>query len=460
MTLTRSRSRAALAAAVVAVALVAAGCVTGPLPLQRPDPTLAARGYEQREYFLGGLATAYGMSGTWGSDGHWTAVPTTKASFRTRLIVRRPVDPAKFNGTVLVEWLNVSSGLDLDVTYGAAVDELLRDGYAYVGVSAQKRGVDQLKSGDPNRYGTLVHPGDDYSYDIFSQAGIAIRNRVGVDMLGGLHAQHVIATGESQSAARFVTYINAIQPLVHAYEGFLVYSRGAGAAPLFGNVTMPTPSLFRTDQHDPVIDVQTEGDLVVLRSHLAHQPDDHRLRLWEVAGGSHADEHTISRQVPPNPTSDGSPCTFRVNSASTFAVVSAAVEALAKWVDGGPPPPHSPRLTLGNDPSAADPVVRDADGNAEGGIRLPDLAAPISTITGIPNPAPPDANPIFQAFCRLFGQTHPFSAARLAQLYPTHDAYVTRFDDATDDVVHRGFVLPEEGAELKFIAQTSNVGGS
>ncbi|MDQ1521626.1 MAG: hypothetical protein QOI55_2699 [Actinomycetota bacterium] len=453
----RCRS-AALGACAIVVALVASGCITGPLPPGPPDPHLTARGYFQTEYFLGGTATAYGMVGPFGTDGRWTAKRTTSASYNTRLLVRRPFDARRFNGTVLVEWLNVSAGSDIDVTSGAAIDELLRDGYAFVGVSAQKTGVDALRSSNPSRYGSLFHPGDDYSYDIFSQAGAAVRGLFGPNVLGGLHARRVIAAGESQSAFRFVTYINAVHPLAKVFDAFLIYSRGAGAAALFTGADMPTPALIRTDQPVPIIDLQTEGDIVVLRSHLARQPDSTHFRLWEVAGGSHADEHTLSRQNPPSPTSPGSPCQFRSNSASTFAVVSAAVSALNTWVRDGLAPRSAPRITLGPDPSVLDPVVRDAHGNALGGIRLPELEVPISTITGLPNPAPPNAPAIFQAFCRLFGQTIPFSASELAQLYPSHDGYFQKVVHATDSVVAKGFVLREDGEPWKLVAAASNIG--
>ncbi len=97
--------------------------------------------------------------GTWTADGVWPAQPTTHADFRTRLLVRRPVDPAAFNGTVVVEWDNVSAGFDTGPTWTAAIDELLRRGYAYVGVSAQKVGVEQMKASNVARYGTLTTRG-------------------------------------------------------------------------------------------------------------------------------------------------------------------------------------------------------------------------------------------------------------------------------------------------------------
>ena len=457
MTPTKKLRKAALGACAAVLALLASACVSGPLPVLPADPTLTNRGYIQREYFLDGKADAYGPVGALGSDGHWTVQPVSKAAYRTRLLVKRPADAAKFNGTVLVEWLNVSSGFDVDVTFGAAIDELLRDGYAYVGVSVQKIGVDGLAGGDTSRYGSLFHPGDEYSYDIFTQAGRAVRGTIGEDPLGGLEPERLLAAGESQSAFRMVTYINAVNPLAHAFDGFFVYSRGSNAASLGAGTTLPANALMRTDQPEPILDVQTEGDIVVLRSHLARQDDNSKFRLWEVAGGAHADEHTLSRKNPPNATAPGSPCEFRANSVATFAVVSAAVSGLDHWVATGIAPRRAARITLGNDVSVADPVVRDQFGNALGGIRMAELEAPIARIDGLPNPAPAGAPPLFQGFCRLFGRTLPFTDAQLAQLYPTHQDYVDAFNAAIDRLVARGFVLREDATPMKLAAAAAPV---
>ncbi|MCU1428918.1 MAG: hypothetical protein JWL83_2918 [Actinomycetia bacterium] len=451
--------RSALPACAVVVALIAGGCVSGPLSPGTVDPSLGARGYVEHEYFLDGVAHAYAAVGALGNDGHWSVTPSTSAQFRTRLIVRRPTDPARFNGTVIVEWMNVSAGADIDPTFGAANAALLRAGYAWVGVSAQRVGIDALRNGNPARYGSLHTPGDDYSYDIFSQAGSVIRSRIGIDPLDGLHAQRVLATGESQSAFRMVTYVNAVQPLSHTFDGFLLYSRGSGAASLSAGTAMPPAPVMRTDQAARIIDVQTEGDVIVLHSAPVRQPDDTHFRLWEVAGGSHADEHTLARAFPSSPTTPGSLCVYRFNSANTWAVVSAAAVKLDLWVRTGSTPSIAGRIMLQSPPTGPDPVVRDKYGNARGGIRLPELQVPIARIDGVPNPPTPDAPPLFQSFCALFGRTQSFDAAQLATLYPRHEVYVTKFDAATDAAVNAGFVLTVDGKALKAAAAASSIGG-
>jgi len=171
-----------LALGICFAAAAGAGTLSGPVTGgERGSPfaavDVADQGYLTEEYFLEGQAAGYELAeGTHTLDGRWrTRQAENKAAFRTRLLVVRPEDPAVFNGTAIVFWLNVTAGFEL----GSASGEALR-GYAWIGVSAQKIGIDGfpqnpqgLKAWDPERYGALVHPGDAYSYDIFTQAAMA-----------------------------------------------------------------------------------------------------------------------------------------------------------------------------------------------------------------------------------------------------------------------------------------------
>ena len=158
--------------------------------------------------------------------------------FKTRFVVYRPADPKRFNGTVVVCWNNVTAGYEL---FNGESPEILEGGYAFVGASVQRAGVhgfpnnpQGLAAWDPQRYGELSITSDEASYDIFAQIGRAVganRNRSGLDPLGGLDVKKVIAIGASQSAARLATYVNAVHPLGAVYDGFLIHSRGGGAAP-------------------------------------------------------------------------------------------------------------------------------------------------------------------------------------------------------------------------------------
>jgi len=161
-------------------------------------------GYTEAEYLLEGTATRYRLApGTeLTRDGHWQVEPAGEAPFRTRMLIYRPTDPARFNGTAIVTWNNVTAGYDL---FSAESRELLEGGYALVCLTTQKVGIEGLPpepqglaAWDPERYGTLSIPSDDYSYDVFTQGALAVgrdRLRQPVDPMGGLDVQQVVGQG-------------------------------------------------------------------------------------------------------------------------------------------------------------------------------------------------------------------------------------------------------------------------
>jgi hypothetical protein len=344
-------------------------------------------------------------------------------------------------------------------------EELVREGYAWVGIGAQAVGVNApgtgLKAWDPARYAPLQHPGDGYSYDIFSQAAQAIRRPQGQDPLGGLRITHMIATGRSQSAFRLVTYINAFHPRTRAFDGYFVHSRGANAAGLTADALtadpepIPPGAHIRADVGVPVFDLQAEGDIVALRSHLARQAPSEHYRRWEIAGAAHAETPRWVAEEPP-PLDRGPGCRAPVNAAPHHAVVKAGLRALTRWVRDGVVPLQSPAIELG-DAQADDPVVRDQHGNAKGGIRLPQLEAPVATLDGRRNDVAQTA-PGGQNFCFLFGHTVPFDAATLKSLYPSHDAFVERFSRAADALERDGYFLKPEADAARTAAAASGIG--
>ncbi|MFZ1439357.1 MAG: alpha/beta hydrolase domain-containing protein, partial [Candidatus Microthrix subdominans] len=105
-------------------------------------PDLAEAGYTETEYAVAGTATAYESDGDLPADGAFELTETGEGDFNTRVVVRRPEKAADFNGTVVVEWLNVSSGADVAPDYTYMADEIIRGGYAWVGVSAQHIGIE------------------------------------------------------------------------------------------------------------------------------------------------------------------------------------------------------------------------------------------------------------------------------------------------------------------------------
>jgi hypothetical protein len=461
--------------------VVAATGGKGTATLLPPTFDLAAVGYTESEFFISGTASAYGSAGPLASDGRWTVTPEAPQPYTTRIVVRRPVDPAKFDGTVVVEWLNVSGGLDASPDWTFTHTELIRSGSIWVGVSAQKVGIDgggnslgaklALKRVDPARYGSLVHPGDDYSYDIFSQAGAAVWFDPAT-VLGGPAPQMVLAAGESQSAFRMTTYINAVAPLTGVYDGYLVHSRAAAGAPLSTaprpEVKAPTPTYTRTDQAVPVLTLSSESDLTGdgLGYARARQDDTDSFRGWEVAGTAHGDAYLLgigdsddgsgkgdtalfdAMSNPPKSVDfDVIKCDSPINTGPQTYVARSAVSALREWVRSGTPPPKMPRLELD---AKGTGYELDANGNAAGGIRTPQVDVPIAKLSGLGQTG--------GSFCFLFGTTTPKGPPDLARAYPTHDAFVTAWNASVDDAAAAGAVLPQDAERLRQVAAASTIG--
>jgi hypothetical protein len=369
------------------------------------------------------------------------------------MLVRAPIDPKRFNGTVVVEWLNVSAQRDIDVDWNYGYSELV-DGFAYVGVTAQVVGSRALVGWDPARYSSMSITSDEFSYDIFSQAGAALLSTSAASPLRGLRARHLIADGESQSAGRLTTYVNAVAPTANIYDGFLVHSNGATGAPLSSTLRAPTPTTFRTDLPRPVLNFETETD--VLNHAPARQPDDRFHRLWEAAGTAHVDSDALKlfgyQEHSQTPLAVDPTCTARFNTAPESYLMDTAYASLGVWVGTGRPAALAPRMQIN---AAGTDVARDSFGNGIGGIRLPQLDVPTATLTGTGNRAA-DTNPV-SIFCVLFGTTTPFSAERLAALYPSHDAYVRAFTMATQRLARQGFLLPGDEQQALFVAQQAPV---
>jgi hypothetical protein len=448
-----------------------------------PDGMAAAAGYTEEEFFIGGTATAYRATAL-PSDGRWALQPAATAPYRTRVVVRRPADPGRFSGNVIVEWLNVTAGIDEDPDFGFAHPEILRSGDAWVGVSAQKAGVDgpkgltvapgaqmmPLKQWDPQRYGSLNHPGDRYSYDIFTQVGRALRAPSGADMLGGLHPAHLIGDGESQSAARMISYVDGVQPLAKVYDGFVIHSRGAGGVGFGAGSSLPATVAVRDDLDARVLQFETETDIGAFVG--GRQPDSDRIRTWEAAGTSHVDQSTLDygiasgKRAYPSLGADNQiiPCT-NLNTGPQRYLVRRALADLKRWVAGGPPPAHGAPLQLNGTT-----IVRDEHGNARGGVRSPSVDVPIAAVTG--QAARPPATGtggtggtsgtglsglICQVLGGVFGSTTPFDATTLQTLYPTHDDYVAKVSSATQRAVTDGFLTDADAPEIIDAARTAPI---
>jgi hypothetical protein len=452
--------------------------LAGPVPTPAGAYDLAALGYIEDEFMLSGEATSYRQLGDRTTDGRWSAKAAGTAPYTTRILVRRPADAAEFSGTVVVEWLNVSGGLDAPPIWMMTHTNLIRRRHAWVGVSAQRAGVEggglvdngmHLKATFPDRYAMLSHPGDAWSFDIFSQAGRAVRGSPAVFGAHAAAARRLIAAGHSQSAAFLVTYINAIDALAPVYDAFAVHGRtGTGASLERGFTPSPPGSAearaeaIRPDLRVPALVLQTETDVALLGSGHVGQQDADLLRNWEIAGAAHGDTYLLIASgqddgaLPPTRLAELIRPTTHIVIATTkipvnsgmqhHYVACAALDHLDAWAGGGSAPPTAPRLDLGADGTD---FYRDPAGVATGGIRTPWTDVPAAVLSGVGQTG---AN----LFTFLFGVTRPLDPDLLAVLYPGGLAdYLPRFEAALDETISAGFVLPADRAEAIAVAEAA-----
>ncbi|HSW11611.1 MAG TPA: alpha/beta hydrolase domain-containing protein [Solimonas sp.] len=409
-----------------------AGPITGGLhghPLWDSWYDLGELGYVEEEYFISGSAKTYPA--------------TTPADYTTRIIVRRPADVARFNGTVLLDWVNVTAQFENAVDTLEAHQLFHRDGYAYVHVSAQAAGLCCLpeltpKLWDPQRYAPISHPGDDYAFDMLSQIAKAIRAPTGIAPMGPLKVQRIIAMGQSQSAIRLYGYVTQVQRDADVIDGFLIHSGG-------GRVYDPAPAV-------PVIQLFSEFEASPEEpSHVVNY------RAWEIAGSAHqnfwvgyhqvlgaglralgdlqrpasADEEmhataaNYGEQVQPLQLV----CIVAGTQFPMRYLVSSAIHHLDRWIRTGVAPPEGARYQF--DGNA---LAKDQYGNALGGIRLPMVDVPVARSNA--------------TLCTLGGITVPFTDPELMSLYPTHADYYCQTRAATQRAVEQGFLLPADAEEL------------
>lgn len=405
--------------------------------------------YVEEEYFIEGRANRYTTPELQTGD-----IIDGDHPYLSRFFVRRP--PANhFNGTVVIEWLNVTGGTDKDIDWWQSGHHLVRNGYAYIGVSAQRVGIDSLKEWSPARYGKLdVTAGgkitdDALSYDILSAITKAV-NRVGessgvghVDILAGLRAKKIVAAGHSQSASRLAVYFNHVHPREPLFDGAIIHGGGG---------------LIRDDQAVKIFKLMAETDMA--RRAGTPQPNSQNFRQWEVAGSSHVDllfeiEYARERALADGESVQAagarSPdCDLPPFSHVPFRdVMNAAFEHMQKWIEDGTPPPTAEPLALAKGVPEVE-FVRDDHGNILGGIRLAAHAIPTATNTGMNSGA--------NRFCRLYGSHQPFAKDVLRKLYPNHGGYVNAVKKVVQENVAAGYILPYAAERTIREAENSSIG--
>jgi hypothetical protein len=360
-----------------------------------------------------------------------------------------------------VEWTNVTIGVDFEFATAEASDYLLRKGYAIAIVSAQRNGVERLKTWSPQRYpglsvdvnkcdpgGTSLCAGDPLSYDIFAQITQALKNNVGgkAAPMPGLHVKDAIAIGQSQSAGRLAIYYNTIQPLHNVFGGFAFWDRSGQ---------------LRADLTVPAVSVESEGLGGSFGG--AAWTTSAYTRKWDVAGATHASlygaqyiDAIASRDqsilAPGGPTFFGwidqhPPGCAKLPPFTTVKVglvYDKAIDSVRNWIRTGTP--AAPSLSFVTTPAGT--LVRDADGKVEGGIRLPQYVVPTADQGALNGTAFP---------CNVSGWHRYYTPDELKAMYGTHRHYVSEVEKVMYPLVAEGYVLRSDASAAIREAEQSDV---
>lgn len=430
-------------------------------PMSATAVDLVAAGYTTREFYAEGKAKRY--AGVGGGSLKTATVLDGGWAYRTRVMVRTPAQK-KFNGTLVVEWTNVTVGGDFEFANAEASKYLLREGYAVAVVSAQRVGVERLKTWSPTRYaglsvdvnacgadgtsttaGTSLCTDDPLSFDIFTQISQALKQNAGGSSapMPGLVVQDVIAIGQSQSARRLQSYYNGVQPLSGVINGFAYWDLS---------------NQLRSDLKVPAISGQSEALALIVGAWTTSE----FARRWDVAGSTHAslyasqyidaivarDQSIVAPSGPISFTQWIEPTCTTLPPFTTVdvgLVFSNAIDSVRRWIRTGVP--AAPSINFERDASGA--LVRDADGKVKGGIRLAQFTAPTADQKAAPNGT--------KFPCSISGWHRDYTPAELKRLYGDHANYVAQVTHAMIQAATAGYILQGDAVAAIRAAENSDV---
>jgi hypothetical protein len=449
--------------------------------------------YVEEEFFVSGGATLYNYA-------HNPPLSPTdiipiqeSVPYKTRMIVRRPANANKFNGTVVIEWWNSTAGFDTAPAWDPSAEYFANSGIVYVGVTNSTTSLGFLVGGCRllglllpacgTRYSTLSLPENGLAYDILGQIANLLKNDgPGNPLPAGFDVERVLHVGESQQGGSVITYASGFDQLADINDGYFVQSainaRPINFGPRCGEAGSPpypacTPrltfpsTLVSTNLPVPVYQVVTQTDFESLGFNVfGRQPDTPTYRYYEVAGGAHNAVHKGIEVIPagvvgPNPIFLEDLCLEELNTTAdgpvfVSYVFNALWERMQEQVEEGAVPPSG---VLMDDDNGA--LQRDAQGNVLGGVRLPSMEAPTATYvsSASANPfLPPFLVPFANLACRLSGAVFPFDDATLDSLYPNHGSYVSQVAGSANDLKAQGLLLQQDAVTVKQNAAQSELG--
>lgn len=436
---------------------------------------LAKAGYVEEEYYLAGTAPAITAAGA----------TLFQVPYVTRVLIRRPKDPARFNGTVIIEpfsWFG-ERGAGWILTR----DYLLRNGYAYAGytLNINKPAEDpkfppgEESSGRPNRYTGVVNfefmrrfdyaryaplgsyydplrftrggtpdPFVPQSQGIGAQLALLLKSNGARSPMKGLQVRRLYVNSWAVTAQVWMDYLDQGRhqqwrmpdgrPLIDAYmTGRMAYGE-------VGGDVVRVPRKMPNDV--PFVTIYTQSELMHdAIEGIALPPDtDHPLlRYYEVTGtphlrlADHGTQHT--EDVAADVGKGNDPRCRTLYDEPAEVVASALLDGMDKWVRDGKPMPKAPRVVRQGKGVQRETMTH----NMIGGVRPPWIAVPSATYWTEQ-----------ESRCDIIYDTKvPYSRAQLRRLYGSYGAYWKKYEAAKEAAVRQGYLLPEDRERVTPIAK-------
>jgi hypothetical protein len=397
------------------------GPVTGPGTMYEsvqslaPGKGLSNFNYEAKEYFVSGTANG--------------------RPYKTRVVVRKPMDNAKFNGLVLAEPMHPSGSahmFEFTSIYGMST--------GYISIDMLIGGMQQVIDHNPERYKDFkIEPSQ--NNEVIAQIGSLMRStqsKQGSSPLAGLAVRKMILAGTSATAGTLITYLPAhmvyrTPDMQRIFDGFMPTSNGS----VIRQIDVPlvhVPTMLEVRGAN--ITSRQDGDV----------PGD-QYRVYEFPGMGHVDSRDNVRLIP-------NPCKYPTNQFPAQAFMSVALHHLFEWVDKGIVPPSADRIWKDrNEKNDGSPMVMDEHGNPRGGVRNTYVDVPTAG-HNVPNEAAAELIPNASAYvakggmqaarqmCGLASYQTDLTKAELKQLYGSTKNYRSKVEKRLTELEKAGWSLP------------------
>ena len=425
---------------------------------------MGSLGYVAEEYFLSGRANVYepisivdvadmstrNQMKDEAPASYDPVLLQASQPYVTRITVYRPIDPARFSGNVIVEFGHPSRG-GMPASWGNISKYMARNGEMHVTIQHPLT-MPAIKAADPERYARLESVHFSQGWDMLAQLARLLRLGELPAELAPFRPRRLYLTGFSLTGLGVANFINYHHDRTRLDNG----------RPLFDGYLPMAWNAYVRPVDVPVIQVNTECETTQfpVRGLASRRADQDgpvgAYRLYEITGSPHINLRPKDAAIEPArgvpyEVNWGGPKLSWTNCVATFPpgaqpnnlplhfAIATMFDHMYRWVDAGEAPPYADRITLGADLLPQ----RDADGNAMGGVRLPDLDVPIAT-RGVGE---------IHDERVLFGYMLPFAPEALKARYGSHEAYVDQVQAATDRVLAARLLRADIADEVIAAAQ-------